>query len=624
VYRDNGFVLLSNSKNEFADSTFFSIQVFHTFMSLPDNNYEPRMNDQRVGYFVTKTDDMTTTNTVNYRDFINRWRLIKKNPTVALSEPETPITWWIENSTPLEWRDTIKEAVLAWNAAFEKAGFKNAIVVNEQPDNADWDAGDVRYNVLRWISSPNPQFIGYGPSAVNPKTGEIIAADIMLEFGMFKMTKLENDLYDNENVSHKSCKCSAIKHANEGLQFGNAVLRVTSAPQYELNRLQKEFMKEVVMHEIGHTLGLRHNMKASQLYTPDQLADKNFIEGKALSGSVMDYMAINITNDPSKQGQFYNTNIGPYDIWAIQYGYTPFKNESERIALLNKSTLPELAFGTDEDDMREPGGNAVDPRIMIGDLSSDAITYSVNRIEFVNNLIKNIKIKFMVNGETYQMLVNSYNRLIKAKYQAGDVISRYIGGVYTERALVGQEGATKPFTPVPLKEQKRAMSALERYIFSPEAIEIQNNFYNYLANQRREFDSFKTSEDPKIHTTMFNNQMNILKHIIHPNTLQRMLDSELYGNRYKLVTFMTDLNNMMFNDDIKMNKKTNYFRQNLQVAYVNHLIKMTRNNDLFAISKSMALHNLSNIKIWINKYTGNNLATKAHVKYLNLLINNAV
>jgi hypothetical protein len=612
---------------EVADPRVFSIKVFHTFMSLPDNQYEPRMNDQRVGYFVTKTNDMTTTNTVKYRDFIHRWRLIKKKPNDALSEPVTPIIWYIEKSTPKEWRDTIKEGVLAWNAAFEKAGFKDAIKVYNQPHDADWDADDVQYNVLRWASSPSPQYSGYGPSVVNPKTGEILAADIMLEFeDMFRFTNHLNDLYVNENVndkSHKSCKCSAMKYANEGLQFGSAVLDVTGASEYELTRLQKEFMKMIVMHEIGHTLGLRHNMKASQLFTPEQLADKDFIEGKSLSGSVMDYMAINLTNDPSKQGQYYSKNIGPYDIWAIQCGYTPFNNESERLALLNKSTLPELAFGTDEDDMGNPG-KAIDPRIMIFDLSSDAITYSVNRIKLVNKLMKNIKNKFMVNGETYQGLVNAHSTLQGEKTQAGKVISRYIGGVYTERALVGQQGATKPFTPVPLKEQKRAMRALDKYIFSPEAIEIQSNFYNYIAKQRRQDFYEKTTEDPKIHTSMLAGQLNILEHLLHPNTLQRMLDSELYGNRYKLVTFMSDLNDIMFKEDI--NENINSFRRNLQLYYVKILIRMvTEISSLSSTSRSIACYNLNKINFLISKYKDYcDLASRAHKKYLKTLISNAL
>jgi hypothetical protein len=625
------YVYLNSNNQDFsiagADPRVFSIKVFHTFMDVPDNDYEPRINDRRVGYFVTQTNDMITTKNVNYRDFIHRWRLIKKEKNAAISEPETPITWWLENSTPLQWRDTIKEGVLAWNVAFEKAGFKNVMVVKEQPDDAEWDAGDIQYNVLRWASSLTSQHSGFGPSVVNPKTGEIMGADIMLEFkDMFFATQQEDELYDKENVSHKSCKCSAMKHANEGLQFGRTVLDVTGASQYEyeLTRLQKEYMKMVVMHEIGHTLGLRHNMKASQLFTPEQLADKVFIEGKgkSLSGSIMDYMTINLTNDRSKQGQYYSTNIGPYDIWAIQFGYTPFNNESERLALLNKSTLPELAYGTDEDDMRDPG-KAIDPRVMLHDLSSDAITYSVNRIKLVNKLMKNIKNKFMINGEWYQGLVNAYNALIKQKSQAGEVISRYVGGVYVERATIGQEGATKPFTPVPLKEQKRAMRALNKYIFSPKAIEIKNNFYNYFAKEMRDYD--EKSEDPKIHSMFLNYQMGILKHLVHPNTLQRMLDSELYGNQYNLVTFMNDLNDIIFKDDI--NKNINSFRRNLQLYYVKmFLIPMvTEKSQLSSTSQSIAYYNLNKIKFWINKYKDSgDLASRAHKKYLKTLISNAL
>ena len=142
------------------DARNVSIKVFHSFLKMPEDDYEVRMDDPRVGYFITQVNDQTATTTTNYRDMINRWKLIKKNPDRAISEPVKPITWWIENSTPMEWRETITEGVLAWNKAFEKAGFKNAIEVKIQPDDANWDAGDIRYNVLRWTSSPRPPFGG--------------------------------------------------------------------------------------------------------------------------------------------------------------------------------------------------------------------------------------------------------------------------------------------------------------------------------------------------------------------------------------------------------------------------------------------------------------------------------
>ena len=163
---------------------------------MPDNDFQPRFDDPRVGFFGQTINDMTSTSATPYRDLINRWHLVKKDPAAELSEPVQPIVYWIENSTPTEFRSTIKEAVESWNLAFEKAGFKNAVVVKMQPDDATWDAGDIRYNVLRWTSSPRPPFGGYGPSFTNPRTGQILGADIMLEW-VFVTNRIQQDkLFD--------------------------------------------------------------------------------------------------------------------------------------------------------------------------------------------------------------------------------------------------------------------------------------------------------------------------------------------------------------------------------------------------------------------------------------------
>ena len=200
--------VLNGGSNAVTDGRNVSIQVYHSLIAMPENNYEPRFDDQRVGYFTTQVEDQTSTSSTPYRDLIHRWNLVKKNPEAAISEPVEPITWWIENSTPFEWRETIKSAVLQWNVAFEKAGFKNAMVVKVQPDDATWDAGDIRYNVLRWTSSPNPPFGGYGPSFVNPKTGEILGADIMLEWTYITNRIVADDLYNDNSSEDKNC-CTA-------------------------------------------------------------------------------------------------------------------------------------------------------------------------------------------------------------------------------------------------------------------------------------------------------------------------------------------------------------------------------------------------------------------------------
>jgi hypothetical protein len=632
--------VLNGGSAAVTDGRNVSIKVFHTFMNMPKDDYSPRMDDARVGYFLTETNDMTATSTVNYRDMIHRWKLIKKNPEAAISEPVTPITWWIENTTPLEWRETIKEGVLAWNVAFEKAGFKNAMAVKVQPDDADWDAGDVRYNVLRWTSSPNPPFGGYGPSFVNPRTGEILGADIMLEFVHFTnrvfADKLYNDaatnmkletseelevtkFFEKQNLNY--CSMGHVMHDN--MQLGSAVLQATGASDLDMDALKKEGMKSLIMHEVGHTLGLNHNMKASQLFSPEQLADAAFIKGKALTGSVMDYAGINITNDRSKQGQYADMAVGPYDIWAVQFGYQYFKDESEMGVLLNKSTKPELIFGNDADDMRSPG-KAIDPRVMIGDLSNDQITYSINRFELVNSMMKNLKTQFTTKGETYEDLRRAYYTLHNQSAVAGGVISRFIGGVYVDRSTFGQEGGTQPYTPVSLSDQKRAMEAMKKYIFAPDAFNTPKDVYNFLAKQRRGYNFFAGPEDPKIHEQVLAYQTKVLAHIMHPNTLQRISNSELYGNDYKLSSFMSDINNIMFKPDVY--GSINSFRQNLQAVYTKRLIDMIsgKASSRFTVAaKSMAIYNLKNIKIWVSNGKGD-LATKAHKNHLKILITNTM
>jgi len=623
---------INGGSNAVSDGRNVSIKVFHSLIAMPNNNYKPRFDDPRVGYFTTQVNDQTATGSVPYRDLIHRWNLQKKNPNAAISEPVKPITWWLENSTPVQWRETIKQGVLEWNKAFEKAGFRNAVVVKVQPDDAKWDAGDIRYNVLRWTSSPRPPFGGYGPSFVNPRTGEILGADIMLEYvhftnrvmydKLFNLASLQPEFDGSKFLKENQVYCSEGHVMHENTLFGKAVLAASGASALELKRLKKEAMLALVMHEVGHTMGLNHNMKASQRFSPEQLADADFIKGKALTGSVMDYAGINLTRDRRKQGQYYDTSVGPYDIWAIQYGYTPFRSKVEEMQLLNQSTKPELIFGNDADDMRAPG-KAIDPRVMIGDLSNDQIRYSVDRIELINSMMANVKAKFTKRGKTYQELRRAYFILSGQRANATGIISRFVGGVYVDRAMAGQPGGTKPYTPVSLRDQKRAMNALSKYVFAPDAFAAPTKLYNYLALRRRGFNFFRGPEDPKIHNQVLTYQRNVLRHILHRNTLQRISDSALYGNKYSLSMFMTDLNNAVFKADILGN--VNSFRQNLQIEYTNNLIaiaKKGKTNRYSNIARSLALYNLMKIKAMARP--SGNISSRAHKYHLRTLINNTL
>ncbi|WP_339894699.1 zinc-dependent metalloprotease [uncultured Algibacter sp.] len=623
--------VLNSGSSAVSDGRNVSIKVFHSLIAMPNNDYEPRFDDPRVGFFTNQVTDQTSTSSTPYRDLINRWHLKKKNPEAVLSEPVKPITWWMENSTPLEWRETIKNAVLEWNKAFEKAGFKNAIVVKQQPDDADWDAGDIRYNVLRWTASPQPPFGGYGPSMKNPRTGEIFGADIMLEFVHFSGRVMVGKVFDGsieEEVeeydfsNQNQMTCSAGHLMAESTMFGQAVINAFEDSDLELKKILHDNMMRLIMHEVGHTLGLYHNMRGSQLFSPEELSNPSLIEGKALSTSVMEYPAVNITRDRSKQGIYYDNAVGPYDLWAIELGYKNFTSETERQALLSKSAQPELAFGNDADDMRS-SSRGIDPRVNIYDLSNDAIGYAIERIHLVEETMQNIKNKLVTKGESYQELTRAYGILQREYRNSGTIMSRYIGGIYVDRTMVGQTGATQPYTPVSLNEQKRAMNGLSKFIFAPDAFDAPKGLYNYLARQRRG-NNFRTGpEDPKIHNLVLSSQSTVLKHLLHPNTVQRITDSELYGNKYKLSIFMTDLNNAIFKSDIY--SSVNSFRQNLQLEYTNMLIEMLtgKGNSKFTHNaKSMALYNLKAIRTMAAP--SGNMASRAHKQHLRTLIDNAI
>ena len=235
----------------------------------------------------------------------------------------------------MEFRDIIKKGVESWNIAFEKAGFINAIQVNTQPDTANWDAGDIRYNVLRWTSSPQPPWGGYGPSFVNPKTGQIIGADIMLEWvyitNRIKYDMLYNDSDHFDESDNDLCfVANELQHQN---MFGKNYIEFKSLGDEMEKDLVEQSLYRLVLHEVGHTLGLSHNFKGSTLLSNKQLNNKKIVNEKGICSSVMEYPAINITKDPNNQGLFYDTKPGPYDCWAIEYGYSEFSKDSEHAGL---------------------------------------------------------------------------------------------------------------------------------------------------------------------------------------------------------------------------------------------------------------------------------------------------
>lgn len=616
---------MSGGGEDVTDARSVTVTMQHSIIAMPQNDYQPRFDDPRIGYFAEEVNDMTTTKAVNYRDMIHRWNLVKKDPSAAMSEPVKPIVWWIENTTPMEYRPIIKAAAMQWNKAFEPLGFINAVQIFEQPDTATWDAGDIRYNVLRWTSSPNPPFGGYGPSFVNPRTGEILGADIMLEYIFVTNRVNAEKLFETNGESHF---CEAGNYLHSESLFGMQMLKAAGASQVQMTRLIQQSLYYLVLHEMGHTMGLQHNMKASQLLSPAELKNMAITSNQGLIGSVMDYPALNLHHQGNAEIDYCQTQPGPYDLWAIEYGYSvadadPAK-EAERLnKILARSGEKALTFGNDADDMRSPG-KGIDPRVMVNDLSSDAIGYATERIELSASLMPGLLQRYGHSGESYQELRNAYGLLIGGEATMLGVISRYVGGVYVERIAPGQPNAKAPFTPVSYADQKRAMKALSKYAFAPTALAVPDSIIPYLQKQRRGYNFFGSGEDPKLHDQVENIQVSVLYHLLSPSVLQRLTDSREYGNLYSVGEMMTDLTDAIFIEDL--NSSVNSNRQILQINYVKYLTSIAgfkSASPFDNISQARATAQLIDIQKKLKASPGVDKETRDHRAYIIQLVDKA-
>ena len=559
------------------DKRYTYVDSLHLFVEMPDDKFEPRVADQRIGYFSEKVTDLSTYDSNNARDLMNRWRLIKKDPDAELSEPEEPLVYWVENSTPEEIRPFVVKGIEAWNKAFEKAGFKNAIVAKIQPDDAEWDAGDVRYNVVRWASTPDPRYSGYGPSVANPRTGEIIAADIVQEFNAIKRGYTYRKLW-------------GYTPENDPLE---------------------QWIVSLTMHEVGHTLGLRHNFKSSWIYDAKEVHDVS-ITGDNHIGSVMDYDPINLAPEGLTQGNFFPTGPGSYDIWAIEFGYTPSFTDEERENLLSKSTQPEYIFGTDGDAMSSPGIN-IDPRNYRGDMSNDPITYTSDRIKTLDAKIAELPDIFLIDGETSTEFRSVFYSLTSEKGRFLDGVSRLIGGVYSNRIVNDSNKDITPFEAVSYEDQKRAMNLIKEKLLSNDAFSFDENLLKYLQSEKRAAYSSgrRVNEDPKLHDLVLSMQGRTLSHILHPVVMMRLVDSSQYGNTYMPDEVLKDL----FDGIFVQREIPTTFKMNLQSKYVDSLISALDDDDYDEISKAAIYASLVDIKNFTRSQYGDS-KTKVHYNFL--------
>ena len=517
-----------------------TVEMNNSMVLLPKEPMERRYFDQRVGWFARgQTDyglDAQESKTVRYLD---RWRLevkdedIEKYKSGELVEPKKQIVYYIDRATPEQWRPYIKQGIEDWQVAFEAAGFKNAIIAKDAPtveEDPDWSPEDVRYSVVRYLASPIPN--ANGPHVSDPRSGEILESDINWYHNV--MTLLRNWYF---------VQTAAINEDARGVAFKNEIM----------GRL----IRFVSSHEVGHTLGLPHNMGSSVAYPVDSLRSASFTKKYGTAPSIMDYARFNYVAQPGDKGVALMPNIGVYDKYAIKWGYKPIldkKGKDEKSVLdswiLEHAGDPMYRFGSQQREV-------VDPSSQTEDLGDDAVKASTYGIANLKRIVPNLIEWTKEDGKDYEDLGTLYGQVLSQYNRYMGHVSNNIGGVYEYNKTYDQEGAV--YIPVAEKRQKESMKFLQDELFTTPEWMIDNSILNKIEHD---------GNVERIRST----QVRTLNNVLDFGRMGRMIENEaLNGNTaYSLSEMMDDLRKGIFSE-LDRGSKIDTYRRNLQRAYVDRL-----------------------------------------------------
>ncbi len=443
-------------------------------------DYMPRLIDDRVGYFEEAHADFAREKRYDpFEHFVVRWDIKPSDPSKPISPATHPIVFTLSNTIPVEYRPAIREAILTWNKAFDQIGVSNVVQVQDQPEDPNFDPEDIRYNVVRWLTESNGNGFAEAQLLWNPRTGEVFHTGILIDADMMSYGKWE---YEDEvsaaaldgKRSFALTEARGTSQMHREFALGAAALQLMygaePSPQY-----LHDFLKAVVLHETGHDFGLQHNFIGHMAYTAAQLRDPQFTSRYGVASSVMEYAPLNLWPKGTRQGSYWQTVLGPYDYYAIHWGYAPVRGArtpQDEVPTLSKWASqwsdPRYRFASDED-VDWNSGHAVDPRVEHFMLTSDPIAWCGVRMKMFRGMMDSLDRRFPLTEEPYESEREAFGTLIGSYSSCATVMSHYIGGEALSRARRGDHHGPMPLTPLSRKEEQRAYAALDQYLFSDTA-----------------------------------------------------------------------------------------------------------------------------------------------------------
>lgn len=656
------------------------LTMHYSVSVLPENTgYKPREADNRVGYFTTAFMDLGDPSTDQpYTRYINRWKLEKADPKLAMSPPKEPIVFYIEHTTPIRYRRWVRQGIESWNKAFEEVGIINAVEVYQQDAasgaHMDKDPENVKYNFVRWNS--NGASFAIGPSRVDPRTGQILDADVVMNDGWIRAYALqfdrivptiategfapetlawldENPQFDPrisfapaaerqrilaqknmlrasgqqppmaghaafnasehmmgvtpfDGLSHRVSQMSGYCMHGEfksmdigvmrlGLEALPSMIIAAENSSQEIDGVPEDFIgpliMDVVIHEVGHVLGLRHNFVASSLYTIEEMNTEE-MKGKPQTASVMDYNPININfGDGPVQGDWSMQQPGPYDVWAIRYGYTDDKNVKDVLA---EYTKPEHRYQTDEDTF------GPDPLARRYDFGKNPLDWADSRMRLVKDLRGKILDKAVDEGDEWSKVRSHYFTLLGQHTLAVGTAANWVGGTHVARTVKDKDNTLPPITDIDPEMQRRALKFVVDNAFRDDAFGLTEDLL-YKMTVTKWWDeggisSIGQDQTLDVHDRIAAIQTSAMTMLLNPTTLRRAYDNEFRIDSSEDALTVAEIMDTIFAgvwEELDKSPSKSYtnresmissLRRNLQRQHIERLVNLSNPSPAFGAS----------------------------------------